>query len=151
MRDVRGLLHPRKEIVPVRLRTISLVLFIALATTSSALAAPRSAATLAKLDPRLSAALAPGSEPVAVWVEFADKGEQGPADLTARLAEAESRLTEKARARRARAGLSPLVDYLDLPVPANYLPAPPSPGSAPSAPPCGGTRRGTACRRACDP
>ena len=123
MRDVRGLLRSCKEIVLVRLRTISLVFAVALAIASSALASPRSAATLAKLDPRLSAALAPGSEPVAVWVEFADKGEQGPADLTARLAEAERRLTEKARARRVRAGLSPLVDYLDLPVAEGYLQA----------------------------
>ncbi len=107
----------------MRLRTLVLVLLAALAVPSSARSTPRSAATLAKLDPRLSAALAPGAAPTAVWVEFADKGEQGPGDLTARLAQAERQLTDKARARRIRAGLSPLVDYLDLPLEASYVAA----------------------------
>jgi len=74
-----------------------------------------------RLDPRLAAALAPGAEPVPVWVEFADKGESGPADLAARLAEAERRLTPDARRRRERAGVHPLVDWLDLPVESGYV------------------------------
>lgn len=108
----------------MRLRPILLVLLAALAVTwlpTGAAAAVRSAEVLRKLDPRLSAALAPDAAPIPVWIEFADKGEQGPADLAARLAEAESRLTDKARARRERAGLKPLVDYLDLPVEESYV------------------------------
>lgn len=112
-----------EEIVPVRLRTVISVLLAALAVTSPALAGPRSGATLAKLDPRLGSALEPGAAPTPVWVEFADKGEQGPGDLQARLAQAEHRLTDKARARRIRSGRSPLVDYLDLPIDANYVAA----------------------------
>lgn len=54
-------------------RWSSSLLFLLLA--SSALAAGPGA----RLDPRLSGALAPGAEPVPVWVEFADKGGQGPA------------------------------------------------------------------------
>jgi len=77
----------------------------------------------AKLDPRLVSSLVTGAPPAAVWVEFADKGEQGPSDLAARLARAERDLTDKARARRERAGLHPLVDYLDLPVEQGYVDA----------------------------
>ena len=86
-------------------------------------AAPAAAATPAgtRLDPRLDASLAPGSEPVPVWVEFADKGEVGPEDLAFRLAEAERQLTPEARRRRERAGIRPLVDWLDLPVEARYV------------------------------
>jgi subtilisin family serine protease len=58
---------------------------------------------------------------VPVWVEFADKGEQGPADLAERLAEAERSLTPEARRRRERAGVRPLVDWLDLPLEPAYL------------------------------
>lgn len=105
----------------MRLRTIILSLLVALAVMSPVQAAPRSAAALTKLDPRLTALLAPGVEPEGVWVEFTDKGEQGPGDLAQRLAEAESQLTDKARARRIRAGMSPLVDELDLPIPEAYL------------------------------
>jgi subtilisin family serine protease len=86
---------------------------------SSALAAGPGA----RLDPRLTGALAPGAEPVSVWVEFADKGEQGPADLAARLAEAERNLSPANRARRVWAGVHPLVDYLDLPLDPNYVEA----------------------------
>lgn len=96
-------------------RWSSSLLFLLLA--SSALAAGPGA----RLDPRLSGALAPGAEPVPVWVEFADKGEQGPADLAARLAEAERNLSPANRARREWAGVSPLVDYLDLPLDPNYV------------------------------
>ncbi len=74
-----------------------------------------------RLDPRLAAAALPGAEPVPVWVEFADKGERGPADLAERLAEAERRLTPEARRRRLRAGVRPLVDWLDLPLEPAYV------------------------------
>ncbi|HKQ57426.1 MAG TPA: hypothetical protein VJY35_06125, partial [Candidatus Eisenbacteria bacterium] len=60
-------------------------------------------------------------EPVSVWITFADKGERGPADLAARIGAAEAALTPRARARRVRAGVSPLVGYDDLPVDAGYL------------------------------
>lgn len=83
----------------------------------------RAAGLLPRLDPRLAAALVPGAEPVPVWVEFADKGERGPAELAAALAAAERDLTPACRARRVRAGVSPLVDFLDLPVPARHLTA----------------------------
>ena len=69
----------------------------------------RAAGMLPRLDPRLASALVPAAEPVAVWVEFMDKGEQGPADLAARLAQAERDLPPGSRARRIRTGVTPLV------------------------------------------
>jgi len=76
----------------------------------------------AKLDTRLVAVVLAGSpEPVSAWVSFADKGETDPADLVRRLAEAAAALDPHARARRLRAGVTPLVDELDLPVHAPYL------------------------------
>ena len=74
-----------------------------------------------RLDPRLAQAVLPGAEPVAVWVEFVDKGEQGPADLAERLAAAERGLTPENRHRREKAHVQPLVDYLDLPLEASYV------------------------------
>ncbi len=87
------------------------------------LAPPARSAALAqaRLDPRLATATAPGAEAVAVWVEFADKGETGPADLAARLAEAARTLTPEARRRRERARVTPLVDWLDLPLEPSYV------------------------------
>ncbi len=77
-----------------------------------------------KLDPRLAdPARITDIEPVSVWVEFVDKGETGPADLAARLAAAEAALTPKARARRERAKVTPMVDYLDLPLHPPYVAA----------------------------
>ncbi len=90
---------------------------------TSALAAPLAGDLARKLDPRLQSALAEDAAAVPVWVEFTDKGEQGVADLQARLREAERALTERARARRQRAGMSPIVDYADLPLHAPYLEA----------------------------
>ena len=76
----------------------------------------------AKLDGRLlDAARSADPAPVAVWLTFTDKGEQGSADLVARLAAAEAALTDRARARRLRAQVSPLVSYEDLPVAPEYL------------------------------
>jgi serine protease AprX len=98
-----------------------------LAAVASSAADPRSgvalpAALAAKLDPRLAeAAVSHDAEPVCVWLTFADKGERGAADLVTRLAEAEATLTPRARARRLRAHVSPLVGYDDLPVAAEYL------------------------------
>lgn len=102
-----------------------LALLLVPTVTSAALAAPPSAAALARsrLDPRLSAALTEGSPPVPVWVEFADKGETGPADLAARLAEAERALTPENRRRRERAHVTPIVDWLDLPLEPSYVQA----------------------------
>jgi subtilisin family serine protease len=54
-------------------------------------------------------------------VTFGDKGETDPADLARRLAEAEATLDPHARARRVRAGVTPLVDYLDLPLHPPYV------------------------------
>jgi subtilisin family serine protease len=81
------------------------------------------AAARSRLDPRLALATVPGSDPVPVWVEFVDKGEQGPADLVAKLAAAEAALTPEARHRREKAHVQPLVDYLDLPLEAGYVSA----------------------------
>ena len=76
----------------------------------------------AKLDPRLVADAADARrEPIPVWLTFGDKGERGADDLATRLAEAEAALTPRARVRRERAGVRPLVDYRDLPVDAAYL------------------------------
>jgi hypothetical protein len=76
----------------------------------------------AKLDTRLlDEAAAAGPDPIPVWLTFADKGERGTSDLVARLAAAEAALTPRARARRLRAHVRPLVDYRDLPVDPDYL------------------------------
>ena len=86
-------------------------------------ARPADTAARTRLDPRLLLATQPGSEPVPVWVEFVDKGEQGPTDLVAKLAAAEAALTPEARQRRERAHVQPLVDYLDLPLEPAYVSA----------------------------
>ncbi len=105
----------------MKLRTSLFCIAALLGAATSVLAAPMSGALARKLDPRLQPALAEGVAGVPVWIEFTDKGETGMSDLTARLAEAESRLTERNRARRIKAGLSPLVDYADLPLHSPYL------------------------------
>ena len=84
-----------------------------------------------KLDPRLAAALATPEEPVSVWVSFADKGERSPGDLAMMLARAEAELSPRSRARRERARVSPLVDYLDVPLHAPYVEALRARGLAP--------------------
>ena len=88
---------------------------------ASAVAQGRAPAPGSRLDPRLVLSTLPGAEPVAVWVEFADKGERGPADLAGRLAAAERELSPENRRRREKAHVQPLVDYLDLPLDASYL------------------------------
>ena len=76
----------------------------------------------AKLDPRLlDDVIASGPGPIPVWLTFADKGERGTSDLVSRLGAAEAALTPRARARRLRAHVTPLVDDRDLPVEAAYL------------------------------
>ena len=76
----------------------------------------------AKLDTRLvDEALADDPSPVAVWLSFTDKGERDPSDLVSRLAAAEGALSERARARRLRARVSPLVSYDDIPIHPEYL------------------------------
>ena len=95
---------------------------IALAVTSS-VGGP-SPAAMTKLEPALLRAAADTPEDtLAAWVEFTDKGEQGPADLARRLAAAEQALSPRNRARRLRAHVHPLVDALDLPVESSYLEA----------------------------
>ena len=97
-------------------------LLLALCLAASTSAAPLPAGSAAKLDPRLlPALLAEGPETVSAWVTFGDKGETGPADLAQRLVAAAAALDPHARARRVRAGVTPLVDYLDLPVHAPYV------------------------------
>ena len=102
---------------------------LGLVATTAGSAGPAAGAALpdgaaARLDARLlPAVLADSPVPVSVWVGFADKGETEAADLARRLAEAAAALDPHARARRERAGVAPLVDYLDLPVHAPYLEA----------------------------
>ncbi len=103
------------------MRTFIHALLLVLATVAVPATAPAVPAPGNRLDARLSAALLPGAEPVPVWVEFADKGETGPADLALRLAEAERRLTPESRRRRERAGVKPIVDWLDLPLEEAYV------------------------------
>ncbi len=106
------------------------VLLVVAAALAGAGPASGSAVTT-KLDPRLEPLLAAGAGPAPVWVSFADKGEQGPADLAAKLAAAEANLTPEARRRRERAGMRPLVDWLDLPIDARYVGALKAAGFAP--------------------
>jgi len=103
----------------LRLALPSLLLALVLAP----LATPARAADRGhgRLDPRLAYALAPGAAPVAVWVEFTDKGATSPRDLVQRLAAAEAALTPEARHRREKAHVTPIVDELDLPIEPAYL------------------------------
>ncbi len=101
---------------------VLVVLGSLLALAAAAHAARPTSAALSKLDPRLLAARTDTClSPELVWVQFADKGEQGPADLAARLAAAQASLTPRALARRQRNHVSPLVDYFDLPVHQPYV------------------------------
>lgn len=85
-------------------------------------AARLSPALATRLDLRLlSFALGEGESSTGVWVEFADKGESGAADLAQRLSDAQAQLAPRALARRLRNHVTPLVDYRDLPVHAPYL------------------------------
>jgi serine protease AprX len=105
-------------------RVASAVLF-ALAAVASVIARPAPAADdawLGKLNTRL-VGLGESPDSATIWVTFTDKGESGPGDLAALLAEARAALTPRARARRERAGVWPLVDERDLPVAARYLEA----------------------------
>ncbi len=102
-------------------RGLAVLLLVSCLAAPASGALPRGAVA-AKLDPRLLAALTTdGVAPVSAWVTFGDKGETGPGDLVRRLAEAEAALDPHARARRERAGVTPLVDYLDLPVHPPYI------------------------------
>jgi hypothetical protein len=79
-------------------------------------------AATAKLDPRLAALVAAGSsDSLPVWVEFRDKGEDGPESMARMLAAARAALTPRALARRLRAHVEPLVDARDVPVWTPYL------------------------------
>lgn len=83
-----------------------------------------SPALATRLDLRLLPfALGEGESSAGVWVEFADKGESGAGDLAQRLSDAQASLSPRARARRLRNHVTPLVDYHDLPVHAPYLDA----------------------------
>src|SRR5215211_586703 len=86
-------------------------------------AARWSEALASKLDPALIAWVKDGVEPRTLWVTFAARGDGDPAALAAQLGEASAALTPKARARRLRAGVWPLVDERDLPVDAAHLEA----------------------------
>jgi len=100
------------------------------APPAGAAAGDASEPALFKLDPPLLAA-ARSEDPVTVWVGFRDKGESGIEALAAALAAARAALTPRGLARRLRAGVSPLVDYRDLPLHAPYLEALAERGLAP--------------------
>lgn len=83
---------------------------------------PLTAPLAEKLDGRLLRELTdPTGQPIPVWITFADKGERSVGDLVSKLAAAEASLTPRARARRLRARVTPLVDARDLPVEPGYL------------------------------
>src|SRR5262245_51796136 len=106
----------------VRLGTLALVL--ALGAAPRAAAAEPSAALASKMAPvLLRASMDAPDDTVIAWVEFADKGEQGPSDLVRRLEAARLALSSCVLARRLRAHVRPLVDYLDLPLEPSYLEA----------------------------
>lgn len=110
--------------LPKALRAVIPVSAIAVLLAAGPAFAGRDALPLevaGKLDPGLMGI--PADQVVPVWVEFTDKGETGPSDLARRLAEAEAALTPRCRARRERAHVRPLVDYLDLPLEPRYVEA----------------------------
>jgi serine protease AprX len=88
---------------------------------------------LDKIDSRLMTLLAAPGDSAAVWVEFVDKGDDGPAGMAALLARAEASLTPRALARRRRARVVPLVHERDVPVAPRYLEALEARGLAPIA------------------
>jgi len=99
------------------------MLALAMASACPAGAAPGAGpAWLSKLGSSL-ATLSESPDTVTVWVELADKGESGPAELARALGAARASLTPRARARRERAQVTPLVDERDLPVSTSYLEA----------------------------
>ena len=100
---------------------IAALVTASIATARPASSGPTPGPTYSKLDARLLRVTESLASPVAVWVEFTDKGEQGPDDLAQRLAAAAAALTPESRRRRERARVTPLVDYLDLPVSPEYL------------------------------
>lgn len=110
---------------PLALLLVTCLTLEAAGSRAAAASPAREPATAARsrLDPRLVFATRPGAEPVPVWVEFTDKGEQGPADLAMKLAAAEAALTPESRHRREKAHVQPLVDYLDLPLEPAYVTA----------------------------
>jgi hypothetical protein len=96
-------------------RTGAGLLLAVLAAAQAGAAPPPEVA--ARIDPALaSRAVAGDTSTIAVWVEFRDKGISDAAGLAAALARAERALTPRARARRLRARVAPLVDVHDLPV-----------------------------------
>ncbi|HTK32404.1 MAG TPA: S8 family serine peptidase [Candidatus Saccharimonadaceae bacterium] len=103
-------------------RILHLALLAAL-FSGPARSAPIPESVALKLDPRLTPALAAPDAPVSVWVSFADKGERSPAELALLLARAQLDLSPQARARRERAQVQPLVDYLDIPLYGPYVDA----------------------------
>ena len=105
---------------------------LALLTILGPAAGPAAAATpstlsredAVKLDPRLMPSALSGSEEMTpVWVSFTDKGESGPEDLAAALDRARLELSPRSIARRLRTGVTPLVDYRDIPLYSPYLEA----------------------------
>ena len=94
------------------LAVLGTLFVLALAPASWAAPVPASVlASTRKIDARLlSQSFGAPGQGIPVWVSFADKGERSPADLAARLVEAERSLSPRARARRVKAGVTPLVD-----------------------------------------
>ncbi len=115
-------LYPHQDIPrgsPAAALSLGVFLLLPVAASPGPALAPA-----ARFDSRLVTAIAVApDDTLSVWVTFADKGEAGPRDLAARLAAAEATLEPRARARRLRAGVHPLADYLDLPVHAPYVTA----------------------------
>lgn len=109
--------HPRLDLR--RAAPLAVLLTLAPGATFAAL----SPELARKLDPRLLPVAQATGEIAPVWVTFADKGEQDPSDLAARLAAADAALTPRSRDRRIRNRVSPLVDYRDLPVHSPYVEA----------------------------
>src|SRR5205085_282058 len=121
-----------------RRNTLAAAALLTCLTAGAAMAASQAGApapaVTRKIDARLlSRAFGAPQQVVSAWVEFADKGEHGPADLSRRLATAERALSPRNRARRLKAGVTPLVDALDLPVEPAYLAALRAAGFAPYA------------------
>lgn len=107
---------------PRSLRTLGFALLTLVSTLAHA--GDLTPAAMAKIDVRLlNQRTADCTTPRMVWLEFADKGEVGPSDLARRLGDARALLSPRALSRRERAGVSPLVDWYDLPVHQPYVDA----------------------------
>lgn len=114
---------PRPLPLPAARPAFLVLLLAALVAPVPVHAAAWSANLARKLAPSLAGWATASSDTLTLWVGFASRASSDPASFATRLGDAAASLTPRARARRLRAGVRPLVDERDLPVEAGNLEA----------------------------